>query len=163
MAVIQPTGRLTIRAYTDTVLTSFGLKQPANNSQKNSCCSPSNVTLPQNDCQTYFTCQTIVQAVIYIILCSCPDISKSGSHFRPCSYSSLVKISTEIFAACSLMCVLCVAKCHIIYEKEDYFPIWLKVSSVWLLLQKKRILACRNLLAIEISDTSQRWRVIASF
>lgn len=63
MAVIQPTGRLAIKVHTDTVSTSLGLEQPAN---KHGRCSPSNVTLSQNDCQTYFTCQTIVQAVTYL-------------------------------------------------------------------------------------------------
>lgn len=115
MAVMQPTGRLAPRMHMDKVSTSFRLNQLAN---KHGCCSPSNVTLSQNECQTSFTCQTIVQTVTYIMLYSCPDISKSGSHLRPCSYFSLVKISiAEIFAACSLMPVLCVENSHITYHK----------------------------------------------
>lgn len=75
------------------------------------------------------------------ILCFVPvQTSASLAVIRPCSYSSLVKISTtEIFAACSPMSVLCVAVSHIIYQKEDCYLILLKKSSVWLLLQKKRI------------------------
>lgn len=66
---LTPTGcypacwRLVVRVHPDTVSASFGLNQPA--SEHGHCC-PSNVTLSQNDCQRYFTCQTVVQAVIYL-------------------------------------------------------------------------------------------------
>lgn len=49
--------------HTDTASASFGLNQPAN---EHGHCSPSNVTLSQNGCQMYFTCQTVVQALIYL-------------------------------------------------------------------------------------------------
>lgn len=71
-----------------------------------------------------------------VMLYSCPDISKSGSHFRSCSCSSLVKISaTGIVAACSLVSIS-VAKSRIIYQK-DYFLILLKESSVAVVIEKK--------------------------
>lgn len=130
MAVIQPTGRLAIRVHTDTVSTSFGLKQPAN---KHGSCSPFNVTLSHRDCQTYFTCQTIVQAHLYYAL----FLSRHQQVWQSFRTLQLLLPGKDINNRdfCSMqsdVCALCSKQTyykHIIYQK-GYFLILLKESSV---------------------------------
>lgn len=150
----QPTGRLDVRVHTATVLTSFGLNQPA-------LISMGAVLLPKS----YYPIMTVRltslakllfrQLLIYIMLSSCPDINQSGGHFRPCSCSSPVNISTtEIFCIMqSDVCALCSKQADYLVESRIFSNITKGKFYVTVIIEKiKRISAWRDLLAIEISD-----------
>lgn len=82
---------LVIRVHTDTVSASFGLNQP---SSEHGHCTPSNVTLSQNDCLMYFTCHTVVQAVSY--LCDALFLSRHQQVWQSFQILQLVLCGEDI-------------------------------------------------------------------
>lgn len=148
--------RLVVRVHTDTVSASFGLNQPAS---EHGHCSPSNVTLSQNDCQTYFTCQTVVQAVIYLY--DALFLSRHQQVWQAFQIPQLLLSAGDINNrdSCSVQSGVCA-----LWRKQAYYLSKGLFSNIpkgkfFVTVTTGKKSTCRNLLAIEISDSGQRWTV----
>lgn len=138
--------------HTDTVSVSFGLNQPAS---EHGHCSPSNVTLSQNDSPMYFTCQTVVQAVI--CLCDALFLSRHQQVWQSFQILQLLLSGEDISNrdSCSMQSGVYLCSKESYYLSKGLFSNITKGKFCGCCYRKKK-LAHRNLLAVEISDGRQR-------
>lgn len=61
------------------------------------------------------------QLFVAVMFYSCPDITKSGSHFRSCSCSSLVKTSTQGWLQHAVWCLCSVQQTVMLFIKGIVF------------------------------------------